>query len=48
MRTYEELEQLFGKGEQAFLVTTFPFSEEAALLYCNDAASVFSGRAEKK
>ncbi len=48
MRTYEELEQLFGDGEQAFLVTTFPFSEEAALLYCNDAASVFFGESREK
>ncbi|GFI65300.1 sensory/regulatory protein RpfC [Lachnospiraceae bacterium] len=48
MRTYEELEQLFGDGEQAFLVTTFPFSEEAALLYCNDAASVFFGEGREK
>lgn len=43
MRTFEELEQLFGKCEQAYLVTTLPFSEEAVLVYGNSAAAALTG-----
>lgn len=39
MKTYEELDSLFGKAEQAYLVTTFPFSGTALVLYANDAAA---------
>ena len=38
MRGYEELECLFGESEQAYLVTTLPFSKEARILYGNIAA----------
>lgn len=43
MRTFEELEQLFGKSAQAYLVTTFPFSEEAVMVYGNTAAAALTG-----
>lgn len=39
MKTYEELNNLFGKSEQAYLVTEKPFSERAVILYMNEAAS---------
>lgn len=39
MKTYEELSNLFGKSEQAYLVTAKPFSETAVILYVNEAAS---------
>lgn len=38
MKEYEELECLFGESEQAYLVTTLPFSKEARILYGNIAA----------
>lgn len=43
MRTFEELEQFFGKSEQAYLVTTLPFSEDAVLIYGNSAAAALTG-----
>ncbi len=43
MRTYEELEQLFGKSRQAIIVTAMPFSREAKILYGNAAAAASAG-----
>lgn len=43
MKTFEELDRLFGKSEQAFLVTELPFSEEAVLIYGNAAAAALTG-----
>lgn len=43
MRTFEELEQLFGKSEQAYIVTTLPFAEDAVLVYGNTAAAALTG-----
>lgn len=43
MKTFEELDKLFGKSEQAFLVTSLPFSEEAVLVYGNAAAAALTG-----
>lgn len=43
MRSFEELEQLFGKCEQAYFVTTHPFSEDAVLIYGNSAAAALTG-----
>ncbi len=43
MKTFEELEQLFGKCEQAYLATTLPFSEDAVLVYGNAAAAALTG-----
>ncbi|MCM1025369.1 MAG: response regulator [Roseburia sp.] len=43
MKTREELGRLFDGGEQAFLVTTRPFSREAVLIYCNEAAALLLG-----
>lgn len=43
MKTFEELDHLFGKSEQAFMVTTFPFSEDAVLVYGNTAAAALTG-----
>ena len=43
MKTFEELEQLFGKSEHAYLVTTLPFSEDAVLVYGNAAAAALTG-----
>ena len=43
MKTQEELGRLFDGGEQAFLVTTLPFSEESVLIYCNEAAASLLG-----
>lgn len=43
MKTFEELNQLFGKSEQAFLVTEQPFSENAVLVYGNAAAAALTG-----
>jgi len=43
VRTFEELDQLFGKSEQVFMVTTLPFSEDAVLVYANAAATALTG-----
>ncbi|MCM1188398.1 MAG: response regulator [bacterium] len=43
MKTREELGRLFDGGEQAFLVTTLPFSDEARILYCNAEAALMLG-----
>ncbi|MCM1064175.1 MAG: ATP-binding protein [Eubacterium sp.] len=43
MNTYEELDFLFGKSQQAYLVTGLPFSEEAVVLYMNEAAARLLG-----
>ncbi|MCM1191574.1 MAG: response regulator [Butyrivibrio sp.] len=42
MKTFEELNQLFGKSEQAFLVTGLPLSEDAVLVYGNAAAAALT------
>ena len=42
MKDFEELNQLFGNSEQAFLVTTSPFSEDAVLIYGNTAAAALT------
>lgn len=42
MKDFEELDQLFGNSEQAFLVTTSPFSEDAVLVYGNTAAAALT------
>ena len=43
MKTREELGRLFDGGEQPFLVTTLPFSDEARILYCNAEAALMLG-----
>lgn len=43
MKTYEELDSLFKKSQQAYLVTTLPLSEEAVVLYANEAAALLLG-----
>lgn len=43
MVTYEELDYLFRKSQQAYLVTALPFSGEAAVLYANEAAALLLG-----
>lgn len=43
MKTFKELDRLFGKSEQAFFVTTLPFSEDAVLVYGNAAAGAITG-----
>lgn len=43
MKTYEELDSLFGHSQQAYLVTNRPFSDEAVVLYGNGAAASLLG-----
>lgn len=43
MKTYEELDSLFGKSQQAYLVTSQPLSDEAVVLYGNETAALLLG-----
>ena len=43
MKTYEELDSLFRKSRQAYLVTALPFCNEAVILYANEAAAALLG-----
>ena len=43
MKTYKELEILFGRSQQAYLVTDLPFCGEAVVLYANEAAASLLG-----
>ncbi len=43
MKSYKELEQMFGKSVQGYLVTAWPFSSGAAIFYANPAAASMLG-----